>query len=328
MAGSPLTQRAEALASAGRIADAYGLLTGPAADADGDALVTLASWRLSGQLIRRDIAEARRLFGRAADLGHAAAEPIYTAMLANGAGGGGRWADALARLRRRAERDPAARRELALIAAMPLTEAGDPVSAPAPETICTAPRVALVRALASPDECRFLIDTALPLLRPSVVVDPRSGQFIHDPVRTSAAAAFPFVLESPAIHAICRRIARVTGTAPEQGEPPQVLRYTPGQEYKPHLDALAGTDNQRVITALIYLNDDYDGGETAFPQAGLKVRGRMGDALLFRNVTPSGAADATARHAGLAVRRGQKFLLSRWIRARPLDLAGPPGRPF
>jgi len=161
-----------------------------------------------------------------------------------------------------------------------------------------------------------------------VVIDPRSGRFVRDPVRTSAAAAFPFVLESPVLHAIGRRIARISGTRPEQGEPPQILRYGPGEEYRPHVDALPGGDNQRIVTVLIYLNDGYEGGGTHFPAANLTINGRQGDAIVFRNVTAAGAVDGTTRHAGLPVTRGEKFLLSRWIRARPLDLRGPPGRPF
>jgi prolyl 4-hydroxylase len=49
---------------------------------------------------------------------------------------------------------------------------------------------------------------------------------------------------------------------------------------------------------------------------------------MFRNVDSAGAIDPAARHAGYPVRRGTKFLLSRWIRERALDLSGPPGRPL
>ena len=38
----------------------------------------------------------------------------------------------------------------------------------------------------------------------------------------------------------------------------------PGQEYRPHFDAIGNADNQRVLTFLVYLNDDYEGGETDF----------------------------------------------------------------
>lgn len=326
--GRSRVEQAEALAAAGRIGDGYRLLSDPAATGDADALVALASWRLSGALIRRDLSEARKLFGLAGDLGHEEAAAIHIAMLANGAGAGRHWHDALTRLDRRATRIAAARRERDVIAAMDLDADGAPLMKPQGEPLSTSPHVALFRGFLTEAECRYLIDTATPLLRPSVVVDPRTGQLILDPVRTSAAAAFPFVLESPAIHAINRRIAAASGTAVAQGEPLQVLRYRPGEEYKPHSDALPGTANQRILTFLIYLNDDYDGGETVFVSSRLKVRGRAGDGILFRNVDMGGKPDMAARHAGLPVARGEKFLLSRWIRAASLDLTGPPGRPF
>ncbi|MFY0022539.1 hypothetical protein ABTQ05_21660, partial [Acinetobacter baumannii] len=75
-----------------------------------------------------------------------------------------------------------------------------------------------------------------------------------DPIRTSDIAAFPLALEQPAIHAINLRIASASGTNVRAGEPLTILRYRPGQQYRPHLDTLPGERNQRVATMLIYLN--------------------------------------------------------------------------
>jgi prolyl 4-hydroxylase len=124
------------------------------------------------------------------------------------------------------------------------------------------------------------------------------------------------------IHALNQRIAAATATAAAQGEPLQVLRYDVGQEFRPHSDALSHDPNQRVLTTLVYLNQGYEGGETAFVQTGLAFRGAPGEALIFRNVDARGRPDPRATHAGLPVRRGVKFLASRWIRARALDLGG------
>ena len=76
-------------------------------------------------------------------------------------------------------------------------------------------------------------------------------------------------------------------------------------------------DGQRVLTALVYLNDDYEGGETDFPVLGAHWKGRKGEALLFWNVAPDGALDERTLHAGLPVTRGEKWMLSQWIRGRP-----------
>ena len=293
------------------------------------AAATLADWRMAGQLIRRDIAAAQALYGQALALGLEAAAGPYFALRASGAGGAPRdWPGTLALLAGR-DRDPASRRQARLLAAMDLTETGDPRERPAAVALSSSPQIAAIAGFLTPDESAYLIELGQPRLQASQVVDPRSGRLINDPIRTAQAAAFPLVIEDPVFHAINRRIAAATGTAWAQGEPAQVLCYRPGEEYKLHSDALpAGEPNQRTLTVLVALNADYEGGETLFPAIGLAWRGRPGDALAFRNVDDEGAADASARHAGLPVRSGVKFLLSRWIRERPLDLSGPPDKPF
>ena len=119
-----------------------------------------------------------------------------------------------------------------------------------------------------------------------------------------------------------RRIAAVSATDVRAGEPLQVLSYAPGQQYREHSDALPNVapGQQRVLTFLVYLDEDYEGGETAFPALGLQVRGRTGDGLLFRNAARDGTPDQRSIHAGLPVTRGVKHVASRWIRAERLKL--------
>ena len=324
--GPSLSDRAEALAEAGRLQDAYALLTSPAAAADPEAVFRLALWRLAGQIITRDLARARALFGKAGDLGHPTAAMVHAAFLANGTGGTPDWPGALEFMAGRAAQEPAFREDLALIEAMALTALGDPVSTPAVESLSERPRAARLPALFSPAECAFLIARARPSLAPSLVVDPATGRQRANPVRTSDGMSFPYVEESPAIHALNRRIAAATRTMVTQGEPLQVLRYRPGQEYRPHSDAIAGEANQRILTVLVYLNRDYEGGETRFVQTGLSFKGEPGDALAFWNVDEAGRPDPFAQHAGLPVSAGEKLIASRWIRLRPF--AFPPPRPL
>jgi len=280
---------------------------------DADCWVELASWYLSGNIIPRDLAKCRECFRLAGDTGHQRARSIYIALLANGTGGPADWHAALELLADQSARDPDSARQLTLLGKMELDADGRPRAIEPPERLSDAPDVLLFKTLLTKEECQYLSDLATPMLQPSVVVDPASGQLRPHPVRTSENATFPWIDETPMIHAINQRLAAASGTPAANGEPLQVLRYAPGQEYRPHHDALPHTDNQRILTMLVYLNDAYEGGETIFLKTGLRVKGAIGDALLFRNADQQGRPDPDAQHAGLPVTAGQKLIASRWI---------------
>jgi hypothetical protein len=106
-------------------------------------------------------------------------------------------------------------------------------------------------------------------------------------------------------------------------ELPQVFHYTKGQEFRPHVDYLQRAGRQadddqgdRIATALIYLSDDFEGGETWFPRAELKARPRKGGAVYFANVDLEGRPDPMTLHAGLPPTRGEKWLFSQWVHDR------------
>ena len=273
---------------------------------DADALFEEAAARLR----RNDVAAARDLFARAAAAGSSKAAVIHCNLVASGVD----WEEGLRLLRGLAQSSPRCRRELELVEAM----APGPI--PAGELLSEAPRVTLFRGLFTAAECRYLIGAATPMLEPAVVIDAATGRQRPDPVRISDGTGFTLPLENPAVHALNRRLARASGTDVSQGEPLQVLRYRPGGEYKPHFDAIPGFANQRILTMIVWLNEDYEGGETLFMKTGAKLRGRTGDALLFRNTLPDGTRDPAAAHAGLKVTGGEKLIASRWIRARPFEM--------
>ena len=73
---------------------------------------------------------------------------------------------------------------------------------------------------------------------------------------------------------------------------------------------------QRIATALIYLNEGFEGAETDFPGAGFRFKGAEGDGVFFWNVLPDGKSDPLTLHAGLPPAAGEKWLRSQWIRGR------------
>ena len=287
---------------------------------DGLAARELALWLLTGQVVRRDLAASRAMFERAAELGDDYSATVSRAFVAAGVGGAADWPRAMALLRDASASDAQAAEQLRLIGAMALGANGDPADLPGFELLSDSPDVRLFPGLFTAAECAYLIATAEPIQRRSVVVDPQSGRQVPNPIRTSSAAGFPFTDENPAIHALNRRLAAASGSDIRAGEPLQILRYAPGEQYHEHTDALphVAPNQQRVLTFLVYLNEDYEGGETAFPALGIKVRGKTGDGLLFRNAATDGRPDPRAIHAGLPVTRGVKRIASRWIRATPL----------
>lgn len=324
-----LIERCRTLAQGGNVEQAYVALTDAAAEGDGEAASEIGHWRVMGDLIRRDLDDARERFRTAVDFGFQPAHESLMALMAHGMGQDRRrWEEALDQLELAARSARKPDQHLALISAMQLDANGDPTREFEPRFLCPDPLIVAFTEFMTPCECTALRQLATPQLAPALVVHPETGALMADPVRNSRTAAFPLLVEGPFLHAINRRIAAASHSSAEQGEPTQILAYQRGQEYKLHSDAINGEANQRIQTFLVALNDDFDGGETYFPEVGLRLRYRQGDAICFSNVNADMAPSRSAVHAGLPVIKGEKFLLSKWIRQAPLDLQGSPGRPF
>lgn len=73
-------------------------------------------------------------------------------------------------------------------------------------------------------------------------------------------------------------------------EPVNVNRYLPGEFYKPHADS--GKELPRVVSALVYLNDVENGGQTEFVHHNVSVQPKAGRLVIF----PSNYAYAHAAH--------------------------------
>ena len=192
--------------------------------------------------------------------------------------------------------------------------------------VSASPRIAVVEDFASPEICNWIIERARPKLGPARVFDLLSGAPAHEAVRDNTECYFPVDEGDLILQLLRSRMAAVTELFVTGMEAPSVLHYTPGQRFLPHYDFLddvhpghaaeIARGGQRVLTFLLSLNDDYEGGETQFPVLGKRYRGRKGNALFFWNVEPDGTPDKRVLHAGLPPTLGEKWLLSQWIRGR------------
>jgi prolyl 4-hydroxylase len=310
----PQLQQAIALSATGRNAEAAAIVARLAAGGDPQALFLLAQMQWGGGIVAQDPAAARVNFERAAKLGHPAARVVATNLLASGIAGARDWAAARARLAAEAAIDPRRKLQAELLGKMALDAAGDPARLPPAAMLSDSPWVRQIPGFATSAECAYLVELTGGRFAPAQVRGPAGGM-MRDPIRNSDEATLHWMIEDPVVHALNRRIAAASGTDAAQGEAMQILRYAPGQQYRPHYDFNPTLTNQRVLTALLYLNHDYRGGETAFTRTGLKVKGRKGDLLLFRNTLDDRALDPMSEHAGLPIQSGTKYLASRWIHA-------------
>lgn len=309
----PMLNQVIALSNAGRNTEAVQLLRQVASTGDPEALGVLAEATWRGGLVQQDPRSARTLYEQAAARGHAKAGLVVTNLLASGVAGRQDWGEAMSRLRAESQANPARRKALELIEAMALDAEGNPLAVPDGKQLSADPKVAHFPRLFTAAECSYLMQATGNAFEPSMVYD-SSRRLVRDDIRTSDGATIHWLIEDPAIVALNRRTAAISQSAYENGEALALLRYSPGQEYRPHFDFVSGATNRRLQTALIYLSDDYDGGETQFVRTGLTVKGGAGDVILFRNEGADGGPNPLSEHAGLPVTRGLKYLATRWIR--------------
>lgn len=307
------------LAEQGRLQEAFDLIELLAERGDPEALFTMANFHWQGGPVPQDPRRGRDLYRRAAQAGHPMGRMFHTNLLGNGLFGERDWQAAVKLLEGEGALDPYRRAAFTVLSAMDLAPDGSPRLRVAGQSLSDQLEVTLFPGLFTPAECDLVLAAAERRYMPSTIVN-SSGREVPHPLRSSEGAPLHWLIEDPAIHALNRRLAMVSGTSYEHAEPLLVLRYQQGQQYRPHFDALPGLANQRVVTAVAYLNADYAGGETEFPRLGLKVKGCRGDVLVFRNTLPDGTPDPLSEHAGLPVTSGIKYLASRWIHAhRHLD---------
>jgi len=311
-----LFAEAQALARAGRPSEGVALIERAAAQGDAEGNLILAHWVLYGSDRPRDAKAAHRYLELAAQEGSTQAVRMRAYLIGNGTGCEADQEKALQMLQQIAGEDPVVAEQLAMLPRMmSISDAGKAKR----ERLSSDPSIEIVRKLLLPEECEYVIRVAEPSLKPSLIYDAVTGRGKPDPIRTSHGAHFVPHDEDLVLQAINWRLALASSTGVHHAEALFVMRYTPGQEYKPHLDALAGLRQQRAWTAIAYLNGDYEGGATVFPELAISVRAGVGDVLIFRNIDAEGGADPRVRHGGLPVTRGVKWIATRWIRQGPHD---------
>jgi|SRR5579871_140383 len=318
----------------------------PSAPSTPDNGTSLAKLALAGRAAGLTIEDGMRLLATAAENGDGEADAMIAVLVAIGARSIEEWDQAFDYLGRSAARGFApARAQLALFCkdrelvatsksdSPPQTiwkrmkeaiDVATVLAVPPPRIVRFSPHVAVFEGFAAPAECAWLIDRAMPHLERAQIFE--SGGPAYAEARTNSAMQFDILKTDLVLVALHARIVAASGFGMRCLEETNVLHYAAGQEFSRHCDFFPHESRfereiaergQRAATLLVYLNEGYEGGETAFERFGWHFKGRPGDALFFRNLVPSGEPDHDTLHAGLPPKSGEKWLLSQWIRTHP-----------
>ncbi len=133
--------------------------------------------------------------------------------------------------------------------------------------------------------------------------------------------------ELPAVQELEARLHALNAIDPAYGEPVQGQRYAVGQEFKAHTDYFepSGADfmkycsvaGQRTWTFMIYLNEPEAGGATRFKVIDKMFKPETGKLVCWNNRRPDGSVNPATLHHGMKVRKGTKYVITKWYREKP-----------
>ena len=166
------------------------------------------------------------------------------------------------------------------------------------------------------DERRHIMTKAEQKLHVSTVAEDRK---IDKDVRDSETAWLD--TSDPIVRRVMERCVSLTDRPLTNCEHLQVLRYKPGGHYKPHQDTFDDMKgNKRMYTVILALNDDYEEGETEFPNLNKKYKLKAGDALFFHTLDNYELMTSKALHGGRPVKSGEKWICNLWVHKYPYDV--------
>lgn len=170
------------------------------------------------------------------------------------------------------------------------------------------------------DHCAQLIELIEANRRPSTIADDNGDNYF----RTSETCDLS--PDEPAVQRLEAMLHDLNSIDPAHGEPVQGQRYDVGQEFKAHTDYFApnGLDfqkyctvaGQRTWTFMIYLNEVHAGGGTRFKVIGKAFQPETGKLLCWNNRRTDGSVNPNTLHHGTKVRKGLKYVITKWYREK------------
>lgn len=181
-----------------------------------------------------------------------------------------------------------------------------------------------IKNFLSPDECERMIEVVRANCAQSSIIDYETGGNTISDFRTSSTANL-YRNMGDIINYVEDLIIKYTNIPEKFTEQIQGQYYKVGQQFKPHYDTLFPTSDKmkeaieksgnRTWTAMIYLNDVEEGGETKFTKINFSSKPERGKLLIWQN-TNNGQNVDNSMHWGMPVIKGEKFVLTKWLREK------------
>ena len=175
-------------------------------------------------------------------------------------------------------------------------------------------------------ECDAFIEASEGRLQPSTVIN-LDNEFPHEN-RTSENCWIEHDAND-IVHEVSKRFSILVQMPIRNAEQYKLVYYKKGAQYKPHFDSFDyetedgkkywEPGGQRMITVIAYLNDVEEGGETGFPELGINIPPKKGDAVVFHNTltndtTTHPKINPRSLHGGMPVIKGEKWIVNLWFR--------------
>jgi hypothetical protein len=175
------------------------------------------------------------------------------------------------------------------------------------------------------EECKKIIDECFLNLKKLLNTNPDSPRADFKYVYDRKVNGTVLEKDDSRIDWFIKRVAKTVGTDIKNLEYPRLKVNCEGGEYRSHYDFIIldkeyakphmKVGGQRIKSHLIYLNDDFEGGETVFDRWNIRVKPETGKIISWSNVKETeplwslNSLNYDSLHGGSSITKGDKYFI-------------------
>ena len=187
------------------------------------------------------------------------------------------------------------------------------------------PEIYTIDDVLTSEECEHFINISKDKLKQSLVADQNGKGGVLSDGRTSKTAWINHSHDE-ITKKVAERISNIIKMPLENAENFQIVYYNITQEYRSHFDSWKHDYSEKTLrymkrggarlrTALMYLNNVEEGGETKMTKLNKSIKAKKGKLLVFNNTYKnSHVRHPMSEHAGMPVHKGEKYIFNLWFR--------------